>query len=110
MATAGTRSASASGSSASSPTLFFLFVIFGLIRAIFWRGGPGRRGGWGGYGYDGYGYPGPGDGTNADRGGRSPWESRAHDTFETGIGRRTTRRPAGQVDAPAPPTPPADPV
>ena len=35
----------------------FLFLIFGLMRAIFWRG----RGGWGGpggYGYGGYGGPG----------------------------------------------------
>ncbi len=90
--------------------LFFLFVIFGLIRAIFWRGGPGRRGGWGGYGYSGYGYPGPGDGTNADRGGRSPWESRAHDTFETWHRQAHDAPAGGQVDAPAPPTPPADPV
>ena len=48
-------------------TLFFLFIIFGLIRAIFWRGGPGRRGGWGGSG-----------GGNS----RGGWEGRAHDTFE----------------------------
>ncbi len=27
--------------------LFFLFIVFGLIRAIVWRGGPGRHGGWG---------------------------------------------------------------
>ena len=25
-------------------TLFFVFIVFALIRAIFWRGGPGRRG------------------------------------------------------------------
>ena len=51
-------------------TLFFLFIVFALIRAIFWRGGPGRRGwgpgGWGGYGYgkgpDGSGH-GPGRAT-----------------------------------------------
>ena len=91
-------------------TLFFVFVVFALIRAIVWRGGPGRRGGWGGHGYYGYGYPGPGDGTNADRGGRSPWESRAHDTFETWHRQAHDAPAAGQVDAPAPPTPPADPV
>ena len=34
--------ASASASSASSARLFFLFIVFALIRAIFWRGGPGR--------------------------------------------------------------------
>lgn len=28
-------------------TLLFLFLVFGLLRAIFFRGGPGRRGGWG---------------------------------------------------------------
>jgi hypothetical protein len=48
--------------------LFFLFVVFALIRAIFWRGGPGRRGGWGGPGWDGQ------DG--------SRWQGRAHDTFD----------------------------
>ena len=52
-------------------TLFFLFIIFGLIRAIFWRGGPGRRGGWGG------GWGGPGGGY-----GHSGWEGRAHQTFD----------------------------
>jgi hypothetical protein len=54
-------------------TLFFLFIIFGLIRAIFWRGGPGRRGGWGG---PGGGWGGPGGY------GQTGWEGRAHDTFE----------------------------
>ncbi|MFL5684982.1 MAG: hypothetical protein ACJ77D_02900 [Chloroflexota bacterium] len=45
----------------------FVFLIFGVMRAIFWRGrgwgGPGGRGGWGGpggYGPGGYGYGGPG--------------------------------------------------
>ena len=33
--------------------LFFLFIIFGLLRAIFWRGGYGRRGGWGPGGWGG---------------------------------------------------------
>ena len=49
----GWHPASASGSSASSATLFFLFIVFGLLRAIFWRGGPGRRGGWGAGGWGG---------------------------------------------------------
>jgi hypothetical protein len=44
-------------------TLLFLFIIFGLIRALVFRGGPGRRGGWGGRDH-------------------SPWEDRAHETFE----------------------------
>ena len=55
--------------------LFFLFLVFGLIRAIFWRGGPGRRGYWGGSGGY-YGWKDP------DGNGGSRWESRAHDTFE----------------------------
>jgi hypothetical protein len=54
-------------------TLFFVFVVFALIRAIVWRGGHGRRGGWGG----GWGGPGAAGGP-----GRSPWEARAHETFE----------------------------
>jgi hypothetical protein len=53
-------------------TLFFLFIVFGLIRAIFWRGGPGRRGSWGG-GPGGWGGPGHG---------HSGWEGRAHETFD----------------------------
>lgn len=88
--------------------LFFLFVIFGLIRAIFWRAGPGRRGGWGGHGY--YGQGDQGFGTGADGQARSPWESRAHDTFDDWH-RRAHDAPTGsQVDAPAPPNPPAGPV
>jgi len=66
-------------------TLFFLFVVFALIRAIVWRGAPGRhggwgRGGWGGPGGHGYGYGhGPETGPQADR---SPWDARAHETFD----------------------------
>ena len=56
-------------------TLFFLFIVFALLRAIFWRGGPGRRGGWGG-GY-GYGY---GKGPNGH--GHGPWESRTNEAFD----------------------------
>ena len=90
-------------------TLFFVCVVFALIRAIVWRGGPGRRGGWGGPGSYGWGY-GPGAGTDGDRGGRSPWESRAHDTFDTWHRQAHDAPAASRVDAPAPPTPPADPV
>ena len=46
-------------------TLFFIFIVFGLIRAIFWGGGPGRRG-WGG----------------PNGSGGSTWGYRAHDTFD----------------------------
>jgi len=59
-------------------TLFFLFVVFALVRAIFWRGGPGRRGG--GPGWDGAGWYGHGKGQESS--GRSPWEARAHETFD----------------------------
>ena len=46
-------------------TLLFLFLVFGLIRAVFWRGGPGR-GAWG-----------------HDRGrGRTFWDSRFGESFD----------------------------
>jgi len=83
-------------------TLFFLFIVFGLLRAIFFRGGPGHRGGhgprgWGGpRGGDGWGGPRGGDGD----GGHSPWEARAHETFDDW--HRTAHGPAPE------PTPPAD--
>jgi hypothetical protein len=57
-------------------TLFFLFIVFALLRAIFWRGGPGRRGGWGPGDY-GYGY-----GKGPDGHGHGPWESRANEAFD----------------------------
>ena len=60
-------------------TLFFLFIVFALIRAIFWRGGPGRRG----WGSGGWGAPGGyGQGKGPGGHGHSPWEARAHDTFD----------------------------
>ncbi|MFL5673543.1 MAG: hypothetical protein ACJ779_00915 [Chloroflexota bacterium] len=65
--------------------LLFLFLIFGLIRAVLWRGGPGRSGRWG----DGSGM----------RSGGSGWESRAHATFED------WHRAAHE---PAPPAQPSD--
>ncbi len=56
-------------------TLLFLFIVFALLRAIFW-GGRGRRG-WGPGGWD---RPG---GFGKDHGhGGSPWANRAQDTFE----------------------------
>ena len=60
-------------------TLFFLFIVFGLLKAIFFRGGPGRRGGWGPGGPGGYGH---GHGHDQNGHGRSPWEARAHETFD----------------------------
>jgi hypothetical protein len=77
-------------------TLFFLFIVFALVRAILWRGGPGRRGGWG---PGGWGGP-AGQGTYGTD--RSPWESRAHDTFDDWHRR-------AHADPPTPPTDPANP-
>jgi hypothetical protein len=50
-------------------TLLFLFLIVGLLRAVFFRGGPGR--GWG-----------PGGGPGAWGPGRGWWETRAHEGFD----------------------------
>ena len=66
--------------------LFFLFIIFGLLRAIFWRGGYGRRGGWGPGGWGRPGGPGRPAEIIRPRSGRprpNPhWEARANETFE----------------------------
>ena len=62
-------------------TLFFLFIVFGLLKAIFFRGGHGRHGGWGPGGPGGWRGPG-GSGHGNGGEGRSPWETRAHQTFE----------------------------
>jgi hypothetical protein len=74
--------------------LFFLFLVFGLIRAIVWRGGPGRHGGWGRGGWGGHGTD-PGSS-------RSLWEARAHETFDEW--HRGAHAPA------SPPTDPAGPA
>ena len=58
-------------------TLIVIFIIFGLLRAIFWRGprwGGGR--GWG-YGHHGYG---PDRGPDGFKG--SPWEDRAREVHD----------------------------
>ncbi len=68
-------------------TLFFVFIVFALIRAIFWRGGPGRRG-WGG---------GP------DGSGGSPWAYRAHDTFDDWHKRAHADAPKGEAGGPGEP-------
>ena len=61
-------------------TLLFIFLIFGLLRAIFFRGGPGRRGGWGpGWG----GGPGGWNTGNHDHDRtRNFWESRFGESFD----------------------------
>jgi hypothetical protein len=75
-------------------TVFFLFIVFGLLRAIFWRGGPGRVG-WGGAGWDGPGH----DGHN-----RSRWEARSHETFDDWHRRAHGDAPATGPSDPTPPT------
>jgi len=81
----------------------FLFLIFGLMRAIFWRGrwgGPGGRGGWGGPGGYGYGYGGNGgQGTWGDHDHRARFQQ----TFD-----EMHRQLQGEVQS-TPPTPPQDP-
>jgi hypothetical protein len=62
--------------------LFFLFIIFGLIRAIFWGGRHGwGRGGWGGPGAWG-GPGGPGHHNGDPRYERNPWIERFGPSFE----------------------------
>jgi hypothetical protein len=75
-------------------TLLFLFIVFALLRAIFWRGGPGRRGGWGPGGWGGYGY---GKGPDGGGHGHSPWESRANEAFD-----EWHRRAHGETTPPEP--------
>ena len=53
--------------------LFFLFIVFGLIRAIFWGG----RRGWGSGGWGG-----PGDRGSDSRYERNPWIERFGPSFE----------------------------
>ena len=82
-------------------TLFFLFIVFALIRAIFWRGGPGRRGGWG-PGWGAPGWSGYGKGPERHGPGRSPWEARAHETFDDWHRRAHGVAPTGPNDPPTP--------
>jgi len=75
-------------------TLFFLFIVFALLRAIFWRGGPGRRG-WGPGGWGGYGY-----GKGPDGSGNGPWENHANQSFD-----EWHRRAHGETAPPEPSDP-----
>ena len=70
-------------------TLFFLFIVFGLIRALFW-GGRGRGGHWGGPGWD-------------PEARRAHFESRFHGTFEDWH-RQAHDAPAGPTSTSPPPT------
>ncbi|MEA2654537.1 MAG: hypothetical protein QOI37_1764 [Chloroflexota bacterium] len=61
-------------------TLLFVSIVFALLRAIVFRGGPGRHGSWGPRGWGGYGR----DRDPGDHGhqGAAPWEARARQTFD----------------------------
>jgi hypothetical protein len=83
----------------------FLFLIFGLMRAIFWRGrwgGPGGRSGWGGPG--GYGYGPGGTGKWGDHDHRARFQEAFDDMHRQSHG-QTSPTPPGST---APP-PPQDP-
>jgi hypothetical protein len=89
-------------------TLIFLFLVFGLIRAVFFRGGPGRRG-WGpGWGPRGGGW-GPGDHDHPR--GQSFWEGRFGESFDEWHRRahdgQTAAESSGQPPAPNTPSKPA---
>ena len=84
-----------SGIFGSLATIFFLFIVFGLLRAVFFRGGHGRHGGWGPGGPGGW----AGHGHGHDGNGRSRWETRAHETFDDWHGR-------AHADPPGATTPP----
>jgi hypothetical protein len=72
-------------------TLFFLFIVFGLIRALIW-GGRGRGGHWGGPGWD-------------PEARRAHFESRFHGTFEDWH-RQAHDAPTGPTTTNTPPTTP----
>jgi hypothetical protein len=67
-------------------TIFFLILVFGLLRAIFGRGrGHGHgwgHGGAGGWGPGGPGGPGGSGGANGPGWSNGPWQARAHQTFD----------------------------
>jgi hypothetical protein len=76
--------------------LLFLFLVFALIRAVFWRGGPGR--GWAG--------PGPWGNGDHDHARRNFWESRFGENFE-----EWHRRAHGESsNEPPPPNTPTKPA
>ena len=83
--------------------MFFLFIVFGLIRAIVWGGRHGRHG-WGGRGYwdDKGGWS---DQGGSGHGG-SRWESRAHETFDDWHRRAHSdpSAPGAGTEGPATPT------
>jgi len=86
-------------------TLLFLFIVFGLIRAIFWRGGYGRHGGWGRGGWGGPGGPGGQGGPGGS--GPSRWETKANETFEDWHRRAHASTAGGPGSGPTTPPDPA---
>ena len=87
-------------------TLLFLFLVFALIRAIVFRGGPGRRGwgpGWGG----GPGGPGGwGSGDHEHGRGRGYLESRFGETFDEWHRKAHQSESSGEPPAPNTPSKP----
>ena len=83
-------------------TLFFIFLVFGLMRAILW-GGRGHRHGWG------PGGPGWGPGRGWDQEG-SPWRDRAQGTFETWHNEAHASGEGHDTPPATPPTSPSSPA
>ena len=90
----------------------FLFLIFGLFRAIFWRGrgwgGPGGRGGWGGPGYSG-GPGGYGPGGGYGKWGDHDHRARFQQTFDEMHRQSHGEAPSEPADTSAPGTTPPSP-
>ncbi|HET9085611.1 MAG TPA: hypothetical protein VFN41_14535 [Candidatus Limnocylindrales bacterium] len=82
----------------------FLFLIFGLMRAVFWRGRGGWGRGWGGPGY-GYGPGGYGPGGYDKGSGRDP-RSHFQQTFDDW---HRQAHGEGSSSEPTSPTPPRSP-
>ena len=88
-------------------TLIVIFIIFGLLRAIFWRGPRWGRGPWGYYGHHGYGSKGEGSDRGPDGFRGSPWEDRArevHDEWhrrQGGEGSSGSNTPSGTSGSPS---------
>ena len=90
-------------------TIFFLILVFGLLRAIFGRG-RGHGHGWGPGGPGGPGgavsHGGPGGPCGPD--GQNPWQARANQRFEAWH-REAHGGPTGDpIDGPPAPTAPTD--
>ncbi|MCI0347236.1 MAG: hypothetical protein L0221_17630 [Chloroflexi bacterium] len=79
-------------------TLLVIFLVFGLLRAIFWRGPRWERGGWG-HGRHGHGHHGEGsEGPDGFKG--SPWETRAREVHDEWHRRQDSGGSAGSSGSP----------